>query len=77
LNQPFRPRECSGHFSAGAVPARKYSFTLYGQPATASSPLAVLVSALLWGAWAGMAARDWLFLAAGAVMAARRSAETV
>ncbi len=29
------------------------------------SPLAVVVSALFWGAWAGMFARDWLFLAAG------------
>lgn len=45
------------------------------------SPLAVLVSALFWGAWPRMPARDWAFLAAGtaliigAAAAARRSSE--
>ncbi|MDD2805134.1 MAG: EamA family transporter [Elusimicrobiales bacterium] len=45
------------------------------------SPLAVLVSALFWGASAGMAPRDWVFLAAGAaliigaVFSSRRAAE--
>ncbi|HCC49372.1 MAG TPA: EamA family transporter [Elusimicrobia bacterium] len=45
------------------------------------TPLAVLVSALVWGAYAGMRPRDWLFLAAGTLLitgaaaAARRPAE--
>jgi drug/metabolite transporter (DMT)-like permease len=45
------------------------------------SPLAVVVSALFWGAWTAMQPRDWLFLAAGtlciaaAALAARRSGE--
>ena len=45
------------------------------------SPLAVLVSVLFWGASAGMAPRDWLFLAAGtaliigAATSARKTAE--
>jgi drug/metabolite transporter (DMT)-like permease len=45
------------------------------------SPLAVIVSVIFWGAWAGMLGRDWFFLAAGtlciagAALAARRSAD--
>ena len=45
------------------------------------SPLAVIVSIIFWGAWAGMLARDWFFLAAGtlcisgAALAARSSAD--
>lgn len=47
------------------------------------SPLAVLVSALFWGAYAAMLPRDWFFLAAGALLlaaaalAARRGGEPV
>lgn len=46
------------------------------------SPLAVLVSAVFWGAWTAMQGRDWLLLAAGsaciigAAAAAGRSPET-
>lgn len=47
------------------------------------SPLAVIVSVIFWGAWAGMLVRDWCFLAAGilciagAALTARRSADSI